>query len=147
MYLLGVEKVQISPLKGTARATSCCIPKCTILNPLFPVCMCPLEACVLHVNVALLFHPTETQNHFHRLLNEMFAPGGMTCPTQSEQLSPYPSSRNGYKHISSIFNWPSNSSTLYYNSILKKNTNPIDFLIFLYLYYFCICFLFHLLYN
>ncbi len=35
-----------------------------------------------------IVHPKEAQNHFHRLLNELFPPGGMTCPTQSEQLSP-----------------------------------------------------------
>ncbi len=35
-----------------------------------------------------IVHPKEAQNHFHRVLNEMFPPGGMTCPTQSEQLSP-----------------------------------------------------------
>ncbi len=29
----------------------------------------PLEACILQVNVALLCHPKEAQNHFHRLLN------------------------------------------------------------------------------
>ncbi len=28
--------------------------------------------CVLQVNVALLCHPKEVQNHFHGLLNEMF---------------------------------------------------------------------------
>ncbi len=35
-----------------------------------------------------IVHPKEAQNHFHRLLNEMFPSGRMTCPTQSEQLSP-----------------------------------------------------------
>ncbi len=35
-----------------------------------------------------IVHPKEAQNHFHRLLNKMFPPGGMTCPTQSQQLSP-----------------------------------------------------------
>ncbi len=39
-----------------------------------------------------------------------------TCLTQSEQLNPYPSSRND----SSIFIWPSNSSTLYSNCILSN---------------------------
>ncbi len=29
----------------------------------------PLEACVLQVNDALLYHPKETQNHFHRLFH------------------------------------------------------------------------------
>ncbi len=29
----------------------------------------PLEAYVLQVNDALLYHPKEAQNHFHRLLN------------------------------------------------------------------------------
>ncbi len=50
--------------------------------------MCPLEAYVLQVNVTLLCNPKEAQNNFNGLLNEMFPPGGMTCPTQSEQLSP-----------------------------------------------------------
>ncbi len=50
--------------------------------------MYPLEACVLQMNVALLCHPKEAQNHFHRLLNEMFPPGGLTCQTQSQQLNP-----------------------------------------------------------
>ncbi len=44
-----------------------------------------LEACVLQVNDALLYHPKETQNHFHRLFHELFPPGGITCPTQSDQ--------------------------------------------------------------
>ncbi len=35
-----------------------------------------------------IVHPKEAQNHFRGLLNEMFPPGGMTCPTQSEQLNP-----------------------------------------------------------
>ncbi len=30
-----------------------------------------------------IVHLKEAQNHFHRLLNEMFPPDGMTCPTQS----------------------------------------------------------------
>ncbi len=30
-----------------------------------------------------IVHPKEAQNHFHRLLREMFPPDGMTCPTQS----------------------------------------------------------------
>ncbi len=38
------------------------------LNSLLQV-MCPLEACVLQVNIALLCHPKEAQNHFHGLLN------------------------------------------------------------------------------
>ncbi len=29
-----------------------------------------------------------TKIHFHRLLNELFPPGGMTCPTQSGKKSP-----------------------------------------------------------
>ncbi len=28
-----------------------------------------LEACILQVNNALLYHPKEAQNHFHRLFN------------------------------------------------------------------------------
>ncbi len=47
----------------------------------------PLEACVLQVNDTLLFIPKR-----HKIT---FSSGGMTCPTQSEQLNPYPSSRNG----------------------------------------------------
>ncbi len=31
--------------------------------------ICPLEACFLQVNDALLYHPKETQNHFHRLFH------------------------------------------------------------------------------
>ncbi len=38
MYLLGVNKVQICPFKGTAPGTSCCTQKGTILNPYFSVC-------------------------------------------------------------------------------------------------------------
>ncbi len=49
--------------------------------------MCPLEAYVLQVNVTLLCNPKEAQNNFNGLLNEMFPPGGMTCPTQSESLA------------------------------------------------------------
>ncbi len=37
------------------------------LNSLWP--MCPLEACVLQVNNALLYHPKKAQNHFHWLLH------------------------------------------------------------------------------
>ncbi len=48
------------------------------LNHLY---ICPLEACILQVNGALLCHPKMAQNHF-------VPPGGMTCPTQSEQQSP-----------------------------------------------------------
>ncbi len=55
----------------------------------------PLEACVLQVNVTLLYHPKEAQNYFLWLFHLLFPSGGMTCPTQSEQLNPYPSSRNG----------------------------------------------------
>ncbi len=40
--------------------------------------MCPLEACVLQVNDALLYHPKEIQNHFQGLLHELFPSGGMT---------------------------------------------------------------------
>ncbi len=42
----------------------------------------------------------------------------INCPTQSEQLSLYPSSRISWKHISPIITWPSNSNTLYSNSVL-----------------------------
>ncbi len=31
----------------------------------------------------IIVHPKETQNHFHRVLHELFPPGVMTCPTQS----------------------------------------------------------------
>ncbi len=31
--------------------------------------ICPLETCVLQVNDALLYHPKEAQNHFHRLFH------------------------------------------------------------------------------
>ncbi len=63
--------------------------------------------------------------HLFIILCYVFPPGGMTCPTQSEQLSPHPSST-----ISSIF---INSSTLYSNSILsicfhfliKKTLDPL----------------------
>ncbi len=30
-----------------------------------------------------IVHSKEAQNHFHRLLNEMFPPGGMTCKKAS----------------------------------------------------------------
>ncbi len=35
----------------------------------------------------------EAQHHFHRLLHQLFPAGEETCLTQSQQLSPYPSSR------------------------------------------------------
>ncbi len=50
---------------------------------------------VLQVNGALLYHPKEAQNHFYGLFHLLFPSGGMICPTQSQQLNPYPSSRNG----------------------------------------------------
>ncbi len=39
MYLLGANKVQICPFKGTAPGTSCCTQKGTVLNPYFSVCI------------------------------------------------------------------------------------------------------------
>ncbi len=47
----------------------------------------PLEACVVQVNVTLLFI-TEAQNHFHRLLHELFPPEGMTCPSLPSLFDP-----------------------------------------------------------
>ncbi len=63
----------------------------------------PSRSSLLQVNDALLYH-----------WPWLFPSGGMTCPTQSEQRSPI-----FKKHISSIFIWPSKSSTLYSNSILS----------------------------
>ncbi len=37
----------------------------------------PQEACVLQVNDALLYHPKEAQNPFHRLLHELFPSGDL----------------------------------------------------------------------
>ncbi len=44
----------------------------------------PLEACVLQVNIALLF--IEAQNHFHRLIHELFLLNDL--PNSIQQLSP-----------------------------------------------------------
>ncbi len=74
----------------------------------------PLEACDLQVNNALLYHPKEAQNPFYRLFHELFPSGGMTWIRAAESLSIF---MKRLKHISSIFIWPSNSSTLYSNSI------------------------------
>ncbi len=65
----------------------------------------PLEASILQVNVALLFIPKRHKITFTDFCIKFSVL--MTCPTQSQQPSP------AQKHISSIFIWPSNSSTLY----------------------------------
>ncbi len=78
-----------------------------------------LEACVLQVNNALLYHPKEAQNHFHRLF--------INCSYLVEwparlNLSSWILSHlqeTAKKHISSIFIWPSNSCTFYSNSVLS----------------------------
>ncbi len=38
-------------------------------TPLPKLIMFPLDACILQVNVALLCHPKEAHNHFHRLFS------------------------------------------------------------------------------
>ncbi len=35
-----------------------------------------------------IVYPKEAQNHFHRLLHELFPPGGMTCPSLPSLFDP-----------------------------------------------------------
>ncbi len=54
--------------------------------------MCPIEAGIQQVNDALLYHLKETQNHFHRLINELFSSGDL--PNSILAAESLPSSRN-----------------------------------------------------
>ncbi len=59
-------RIKFKALMFTYKTTSGSAP--LYLNSLLQTYM-PLEACVLQVNDALLYHPKEAQNHFHRLLH------------------------------------------------------------------------------
>ncbi len=54
-----------------------------------------LEACVLQVNDALLYHPKEAQNPFHGLFPFTVPIWWNDLLNSIQQLNPYPSSRNG----------------------------------------------------
>ncbi len=84
-------RIKFKALMFSYRSTSGSAP--LYLNHYFRL-MCPLEACVLQVNDALLYHPKEAQNPFHRLFHLLFPSGGMTSNSipAAESL---PSSRNG----------------------------------------------------
>ncbi len=130
MYRLGVEKVQISSLKGTVPATSCCIPKCTILNPLFPVyvpsrSLCSTcERCFIvssHRGTKSLSQTFKwnVRSWWNDLPNSIRAAKSLAIFTNS---------------LPSLFD----PLTLARSIIILflKNSNPIAFLI--YLFYFCI---------
>ncbi len=53
------------------------------------------------------------------LLHEMFPPGGMDCPIQSEQLSPYIQETAKNTPLPSLFD----PLTVYSNYIHKRDTN------------------------
>ncbi len=59
-------RIKFKALMFAYRTTSGSAP--LYLNSLLQI-ICPQEACVLQVNNALLYHPKEAQNHFHRLFH------------------------------------------------------------------------------
>ncbi len=63
---IAAQCIKFKALMFAYRSTSGSAP--LYLNSLLQTCM-PLEACVLQVNDALLYHPKETQHPFHRLLH------------------------------------------------------------------------------
>ncbi len=85
-------RIKFKALMFAYRTTSGSAP--LYLNSLLQTYM-PSRSLRSAMNDALLYHPKEAQNYFHRLFHLLFPSGGMTCLTQSEQLNPYPSSRNG----------------------------------------------------
>ncbi len=83
-------------------------------------CRSSIEACVLQVNVTLLYHPKEAQKSLSQTFKLNVPSRWNDLPNSIRAAESLPIFKKRLKHNASIFIWPSNSSTLYSNSILKK---------------------------
>ncbi len=93
-------KCKFKALMFAFRTTSGSAP--LYLNSLLQTYM-PLEACVLQVNDALLYHPKEAQNHFHRPVSLTVPIWWNDLPNSIRAAESLPIFKKRLKHISSIF--------------------------------------------